>query len=224
MGAPKPPNGSGSGRSSGVFKPARSTPQRLKMHGKGTNGTLLKRPLKPAGSAQSRRTSCLFSPLKAAFSGFYQLSSPNTRLNRPAAQQPDELPTKRGVKIGSLFLIRVSLGRPASHGKPSFGQNKSKLTNNPKNPPILNLDFTEDGSPIVDAGMRELWTTGWMHNRVRMIVANFLVKDLLLPWQDGARWFWDTLALTNSVVGGQRARNSARPPTQISSLWSLTCT
>lgn len=51
----------------------------------------------------------------------------------------------------------------------------------------------QTGYPIVDAGMRELWTTGWMHNRVRMIVASFLVKDLLQPWQDGARWFWDTL-------------------------------
>ena len=49
------------------------------------------------------------------------------------------------------------------------------------------------GYPIVDAGMRELWTTGWMHNRVRMIVASFLVKDLLLDWRDGEAWFWDTL-------------------------------
>jgi len=49
------------------------------------------------------------------------------------------------------------------------------------------------GYPIVDAGMRELWTTGWMHNRVRMIVGSFLTKDLLLKWQDGAEWFWDTL-------------------------------
>jgi deoxyribodipyrimidine photo-lyase len=49
------------------------------------------------------------------------------------------------------------------------------------------------GYPVVDAGLRELWTTGWMHNRVRMIVASFLVKDLLVPWQDGERWFWDTL-------------------------------
>ena len=49
------------------------------------------------------------------------------------------------------------------------------------------------GYPIVDAGMRQLWATGWMHNRVRMIVASFLVKHLLLSWQDGARWFWDTL-------------------------------
>ncbi len=49
------------------------------------------------------------------------------------------------------------------------------------------------GYPIVDAGMRELWQTGWMHNRVRMIVASFLCKHLLIPWQDGARWFLDTL-------------------------------
>jgi deoxyribodipyrimidine photo-lyase len=49
------------------------------------------------------------------------------------------------------------------------------------------------GIPIVDAGMRELWQTGWMHNRVRMVVASFLVKHLLLPWQHGEKWFWDTL-------------------------------
>ncbi len=49
------------------------------------------------------------------------------------------------------------------------------------------------GYPIVDAGMRELWATGIMHNRVRMITASFLIKDLLIPWQEGERWFWDTL-------------------------------
>lgn len=49
------------------------------------------------------------------------------------------------------------------------------------------------GYPIVDAGMRELWQTGWMHNRVRMIVASFLVKDLLVSWQQGEAWFWDCL-------------------------------
>ncbi len=62
------------------------------------------------------------------------------------------------------------------------------------------------GFPIVDAGMRELWTTGWMHNRVRMITASFLVKDLLIPWQEGARWFWDTLVdadLANNTLGWQ---------------------
>jgi len=64
------------------------------------------------------------------------------------------------------------------------------------------------GYPIVDAGMQELWRTGWMHNRVRMIVASFLVKDLLIPWQDGARWFWDTLVdadLANNTLGWQWA-------------------
>ncbi len=62
------------------------------------------------------------------------------------------------------------------------------------------------GYPIVDAGMRELWQTGWMHNRARMIVASFLVKDLLIPWQQGARWFWDTLVdadLANNTFGWQ---------------------
>jgi deoxyribodipyrimidine photo-lyase len=51
----------------------------------------------------------------------------------------------------------------------------------------------ETGYPIVDAGMRELWATGIMHNRVRMITASFLIKHLLQPWQAGERWFWDTL-------------------------------
>ncbi|WP_396328721.1 cryptochrome/photolyase family protein [Burkholderia anthina] len=49
------------------------------------------------------------------------------------------------------------------------------------------------GYPFVDAGMRELWTTGWMHNRVRMVVASFLVKHLLIDWRAGERWFYDTL-------------------------------
>lgn len=64
----------------------------------------------------------------------------------------------------------------------------------------------ETGYPIVDAGMRELWSTGWMHNRVRMIVASFLVKDLLISWQEGAKWFWDTLVdadLANNTLGWQ---------------------
>ena len=51
----------------------------------------------------------------------------------------------------------------------------------------------QTGYPIVDAGMRELWHTGVMHNRVRMVVASFLVKHLLIDWRDGEKWFWDTL-------------------------------
>jgi deoxyribodipyrimidine photo-lyase len=51
----------------------------------------------------------------------------------------------------------------------------------------------QTGYPIVDAGMRELWQTGFMHNRVRMVVASFLTKHLLLHWRDGEAWFWDCL-------------------------------
>ena len=62
------------------------------------------------------------------------------------------------------------------------------------------------GVPMVDAGMRQLWKTGWMHNRVRMLVASFLTKNLLIPWQEGAKWFWDTLVdadLANNTQGWQ---------------------
>lgn len=64
----------------------------------------------------------------------------------------------------------------------------------------------QTGYPIVDAGMRQLWTTGWMHNRIRMVVASFLVKHLLIPWQHGAEWFWDTLVdadLASNTLGWQ---------------------
>ena len=64
----------------------------------------------------------------------------------------------------------------------------------------------QTGYPMVDAGMRELWSTGWMHNRVRMIVGSFLVKHLLIRWQEGAKWFWDTLVdadLANNTLGWQ---------------------
>lgn len=62
------------------------------------------------------------------------------------------------------------------------------------------------GYDFVDAGMRELWHTGWMHNRVRMVVASFLVKHLRIHWLRGARWFWDTLVdadLANNTMGWQ---------------------
>ncbi len=61
----------------------------------------------------------------------------------------------------------------------------------------------QTGIPIVDAGLRQLWQTGWMHNRVRMIAASFLVKHLLISWREGEAWFWDTL------VDADLASNSA---------------
>jgi len=62
------------------------------------------------------------------------------------------------------------------------------------------------GYPIVDAGMRELMTTGWMHNRVRMVTASFLVKHLMVHWLEGSRWFWDRLVdadLASNTMGWQ---------------------
>jgi deoxyribodipyrimidine photo-lyase len=62
------------------------------------------------------------------------------------------------------------------------------------------------GVPIVDAGMRELWQTGWMHNRVRMIVASYFTKHMRYHWRVGARWFWDTLVdadLASNTLGWQ---------------------
>jgi deoxyribodipyrimidine photo-lyase len=76
-----------------------------------------------------------------------------------------------------------------------------------KNPAWLDAwQHGQTGYPLVDAGLRELWSTGWMHNRVRMVVASFLVKNLLIPWPAGARWFWDTLVdadLANNTLGWQ---------------------
>ncbi len=69
----------------------------------------------------------------------------------------------------------------------------------------------QTGFPVVDAGMRQLWQTGWMHNRARLVVASFLTKDLLLPWQKGARWFWDTLIdgdLANNTLNWQWSAGS----------------
>ena len=62
------------------------------------------------------------------------------------------------------------------------------------------------GVPIVDAGMRQLWRTGWMRNRARMIVASFLTKHLLIDWRAGQSWFWDTLVdadLANNAANWQ---------------------
>lgn len=93
-----------------------------------------------------------------------------------------------------------------------------QTTRDPLRPEFRNLPWRADakslnawtsgktGYPLVDAGMRELWHTGWMHNRVRMVVASFLVKHLLIAWQEGAAWFWDTLVdadLANNTMGWQ---------------------
>jgi deoxyribodipyrimidine photo-lyase len=76
-----------------------------------------------------------------------------------------------------------------------------------ENNPALKLwQAGQTGIPIIDAGMRQLWQTGWMHNRVRMIVASFLVKNLLIHWTHGEKWFWDCLVdadLANNAASWQ---------------------
>ncbi len=71
---------------------------------------------------------------------------------------------------------------------------------------LLRWQRGQTGFPLIDAGMRQLWQTGWMHNRVRMIVASFLAKNLLIPWQEGESWFRDTLVdadLASNIMGWQ---------------------
>ena len=125
---------------------------------------------------------------------------------------------QRGLPLvvwrGSQFLAEVGWREFAHHLLYHFPQTPEEpLRANFKNFPwrtdaaqLRAWQKGETGFPIVDAGMRELWATGWMHNRVRMIVASFLVKDLLVSWRDGAAWFWDTLVdadLAQNTLGWQ---------------------
>lgn len=98
-----------------------------------------------------------------------------------------------------LFHFPHTIDKPL---KPSF--EKFPWSKNKKY--LIAWQKGETGYPIIDAGMRELWQTGIMHNRVRMIVGSFLVKNLLLHWSSGAKWFWDTLLdadLANNTMGWQ---------------------
>ena len=95
-----------------------------------------------------------------------------------------------------------------------------RSTDNPLRPKYASFPWREDaealskwqfgntGYALVDAGMKQLYETGWMHNRVRMVVASFLVKHLLLSWKEGASWFWDSLVdadLASNTQGWQWA-------------------
>jgi deoxyribodipyrimidine photo-lyase len=119
-----------------------------------------------------------------------------------------------GAKRGSTFLHEIIWREFAHHLLYHFPE----TTTRPLRPEFERFPWKKNtkhlrawqrgrtGVPMVDAGMRELWATGIMHNRVRMIVGSFLVKNLLQPWQDGARWFWDTLVdadLANNTLNWQ---------------------
>ena len=109
----------------------------------------------------------------------------------------------------SLVFLSEIAWREFSHVLLHFNPELAHKNYNPnfdRMPWLTNADALgawqtgQTGYPVVDAGMRQLWQTGWMHNRVRMIVASFLTKHLLLPWQAGERWFWDTLVDADPAV------------------------
>ena len=77
--------------------------------------------------------------------------------------------------------------------KQNLKEQFNKLNWNVNDKLLLKWKKGKTGFPIVDAGMRELWDTGYMHNRLRMITASFLVKNLLIHWKEGEKWFWDCL-------------------------------
>jgi deoxyribodipyrimidine photo-lyase len=117
-------------------------------------------------------------------------------------------------EAADAFLAEIGWREFAYHVLHHFPETPTE----PLKPEFGGLEWREDGEaleawrrgrtgyPIVDAGMRQLWALGWMHNRVRMLAASFLTKHLLLPWQEGSRWFWDTLVdadLANNTMGWQ---------------------
>ncbi|MCB0416072.1 MAG: deoxyribodipyrimidine photo-lyase [Bdellovibrionaceae bacterium] len=128
---------------------------------------------------------------------------------------PKQILSAIGLKGAAESFIRQVAWREFGH---SLLYYFPETTSEPLNPQFKNFSWKADskalekwkkgmtGYPIVDAGMRELWETGWMHNRVRMIAASFLVKDLLVHWREGAAWFWETLVdadLANNTLGWQ---------------------
>jgi deoxyribodipyrimidine photo-lyase len=127
------------------------------------------------------------------------------------AKDSGVFPSSRGAQV---FLAEIGWREFAYHLLFNFPQTPKK----PLRPVFSSFPWRTDagqlrawqqgrtGYPIVDAGMRQLWQTGWMHNRVRMIVASFLVKHLRISWREGAAWFWDTLVdadLASNTLGWQ---------------------
>lgn len=107
-----------------------------------------------------------------------------------------------GWREFSYHLLYHVPSLPQQNFRPAFDHFPWKI--NPKHLQLWQQGQT--GYPIVDAGMRELWQTGYMHNRVRMIVASFLIKHLMINWQEGEAWFWDTLVdadLANNAASWQ---------------------
>jgi deoxyribodipyrimidine photo-lyase len=122
-----------------------------------------------------------------------------------ARQRPDNEPYLR--ELGWREFANHLLYHFADTPTANFNREFDGLSWAPDNEALLERwQRGRTGIPLVDAGMRELWHTGWMHNRVRMIVASFLTKNLRQHWRHGAHWFWDTLVdadLANNTLGWQ---------------------
>lgn len=119
--------------------------------------------------------------------------------SRPESTDLDHFKSELGWREFSYSLLYHFPTLPTRNLQPSFDRFSWRT-----DPDLLqSWQRGQTGVPVVDAGMRELWQTGYMHNRVRMIVGSFLVKNLLLHWHHGARWFWDCL------VDADLASNSA---------------
>ncbi|MFM7150536.1 MAG: cryptochrome/photolyase family protein, partial [Gemmataceae bacterium] len=130
---------------------------------------------------------------------------------RSVGKQPREGQFPRGAEVYLKELVWREFGYHLLYHFP--GTTDQPLRENfARFPWRSNEDFFRawrkgmTGYPLVDAGMRQLWQTGWMHNRVRMVTASFLVKHLMIPWQTGSRWFWNTLVdadLASNTLGWQ---------------------
>ena len=123
----------------------------------------------------------------------------NTLLTIPDDQNSEHFKREIRWREFSYYLLFHFPDLPTQNLKPSF--NNFPWENNPAWLKRWQQGLT--GYPLVDAGMRELWQTGYMHNRVRMVTASFLIKNLLVDWRLGASWFWDCL------VDADLASNSA---------------
>jgi deoxyribodipyrimidine photo-lyase len=127
----------------------------------------------------------------------------NALLDRPAARAAaDAFVRELGWREFAHHLLHHFPGTPTEPLDPRF----ASFPWEPNDGWLEAWRRGRTGYPLVDAAMRELWTTGWMHNRTRMVAASFLTKNLRQPWLAGARWFWDTLVdadLANNTLGWQ---------------------
>ena len=127
---------------------------------------------------------------------------------RPAEEMDKGTETFVKEVVWREFAYYIMYHFPDTQTKPMFAQFNDFPWREDIAEPLKQWQQGQTGFPIIDAGMRELWQTGWMHNRVRMIVASFLTKNLLISWQEGERWFRDTLVdadFASNTMGWQWA-------------------